>query len=121
MSMTTPATSAATSPGQYTYAFVMERKYDLDSLPRPNDPRIRIREQEPRVMAVRRYSGRWTEANYRKNESRLLQALSADDRRPVGEPILARYDSPFTPWFLRRNEVMVEVEWTEGVEPSSAE
>lgn len=121
MSMTTPATSAATSPGQYTYAFVMERKYDLDSLPRPNDPRIRIREQEPRVMAVRRYSGRWTEANYRKNESRLLQELSADDRRPVGEPILARYDSPFTPWFLRRNEVMVEVEWTEGVEPSSAE
>jgi hypothetical protein len=50
-----------------------------------------------------------------------MEALSADGRRPIGAPILARYNSPFTPWFMRRNEVMVEIEWTEGIEPSSAE
>jgi hypothetical protein len=89
----------------------MERKYDEDTLPGPRDPRIRIREQDGRVVAVRRYSGRWTEENYRKNETRLLEALSADGRKPSGEPILARYNSPFTPWFMRRNEVIVELEW----------
>jgi hypothetical protein len=121
MSMTAPVTSTASASDEYTYAFVMERKYTLDTLPRPRDPRIRLEEQSARVMAVRRYSGRWTEGNYLKNEARLIEALSADGRRPIGAPTLARYNSPFTPWFMRRNEVMVELEWTEGVEPGSAE
>jgi hypothetical protein len=121
MSMTAPVTSTASASDEYTYAFVMERKYTLDTLPQPRDPRIRLEEQAARVMAVRRYSGRWTEGNYRKNEAKLMEALSADGRRPIGAPILARYNSPFTPWFMRRNEVMVEIEWTENVDPSSAE
>lgn len=121
MSMTAPVISTASASGEYTYAFVMERKYTLDTLPRPRDPRIRLEERAARVMAVRRYSGRWTEGNYRKNEAQLLGALSSDGRRPIGAPILARYNSPFTPWFIRRNEVMVEIEWTKGVEPASVE
>jgi hypothetical protein len=121
MSMTTPVTSTASATDQYTYAFVMERKYTLDTLPQPRDPRIRLEEQAGRVMAVRRYSGRWTEGNYRENEVKLVEALSADDRRPIGQPILARYNSPFTPWFMRRNEVMVQIEWMEAVEPDSVE
>jgi hypothetical protein len=72
-------------------------------------------------MAVRRYSGRWTEANYHENEAALLAALAADGRRAKGSPILARYNSPFTPWFLRRNEVMVEIDWPEDLESGSAE
>jgi hypothetical protein len=121
MSMTAPVTSTASTSDEYTYAFVMERKYTLDTLPQPRDPRIRLRELAARVMAVRRYSGRWTEGNYRKNEARLMEALSADGRNPIGAPILARYNSPFTPWFFRRNEVMVEIDWTEDVESGSAE
>jgi hypothetical protein len=72
-------------------------------------------------MAVHRYSGRWTEENYRKHEAMLMEALSADDRRPIETPILARYNSPFTPWFMRRNEIMVEIEWADGGEPDSVE
>jgi hypothetical protein len=121
MSMTAPVTSTRSAGGEYTYAFVMERKYTLDTLPRPRDPRIRLEERAARVMAVRRYSGRWTEGNYRRNEAKLMEALSADGRRPIGAPILARYNSPFTLWFMRRNEVMVEIEPTEAVEPGLAE
>jgi hypothetical protein len=121
MSMTTPVASTASATDQYTYAFVMERKYTLETLPQPREPRIRLRQQGGRIMAVRRYSGRWTEENYLKNEVTLMEALSADDWRPIETPILARYNSPFTPWFMRRNEVMVEIEWTEGVEPDSVE
>jgi hypothetical protein len=121
MSMTTPVTSTATAADRYTYAFVMERKYTLDTLPQPRNPRIRLAKAAARVMAVRRYSGRWTEENYRENETELMKALSADDRRPIDSPILARYNSPFTPWFMRRNEVMVEIEWTESAASSPAE
>ncbi len=115
MAMTVPVTSSsgASGTGTYTYGFVMERKYTLDTLPRPNDPRIQIRSVEPRVVAARRYSGFWTEANYRNNERRLLEALAADGITPAGEPILARYNAPFTPWFLRRNEVLVEIAGSE--------
>jgi hypothetical protein len=101
--------------GWFTYAFVMQSKYTLDTLPLPNDSRIRLKEHPARVLAVRRYSGRWTEANYRENEKRLLSSLQRDGITMTGEPLLARYNSPFTPWFLRRNDVMVEV-----VRPSAA-
>jgi hypothetical protein len=121
MSMTAPVTSSASASDEYTYAFVMERKYTLDTLPQPRDPRIRLEKQAGRVMAVHRYSGRWTEENYSKNEAKLMEALSADGRRPLGAPTLARYNSPFTPWFMRRNEVMVEIEWAEAAEPGSPE
>jgi len=121
MSMAAPVTSTELATDQYTYAFVMERKYTLDTLPQPRNPRIRLGEHEARVMAVRRYSGRWTEGNYRENETKLMEALSADGRRRIGAPILARYNSPFTPWFMRRNEVMIEIAWKQDAAPSSAE
>lgn len=123
MSMTAPVLSTEDErPGTYIYAFVMERKFSLDTLPEPVDPRIRLREVSGRIIAVRRYSGRWTEANYRKNEARLAEALATDGIRPVGQPVLARFNAPFVPWFLRRNEVQVEIEWRpdqlDGVQPS---
>jgi SOUL heme-binding protein len=97
--------------GWFTYAFVMESKYTMDTLPVPNDPRIRLKENPARVLAVHRYSGRWTEANYRENKKALQSSLRRDGLTTTAEPLLARYNSPFTPWFLRRNEVMVEIVW----------
>ena len=115
MAMTAPVISSVGEngterPGDYEYAFVMEKKYTPASLPLPDDSRIEIRTVPERILAVRRYSGRWTEKNYRKHETRLLQALAADGVATRGEPMLARYNGPFTPWFLRRNEVMIEIE-----------
>ena len=89
----------------------MEDKYTMDTLPAPLDPRIRIREKPGRIVAVRRYSGGWSEANYQKNEAALVQALRTDRVEMTSEPLLARYNGPFTPWFLRRNEILIEVRW----------
>ncbi len=60
-------------------------------------------------MAVRRYTGRWTESNYRENEILLLNAIEKAGLKPVATPVYARYNTPFSLWFRRRNEVMVEV------------
>jgi hypothetical protein len=112
MNMTAPVESRPAGDGNaYTYAFVMERQYTLETLPKPLDPRIHLTARPSRVMAVRRYSGSWSEKNYRKNETALLDALRAAAVRTIGVPELARYNSPFTPWFLRRNEVMIEIDW----------
>jgi hypothetical protein len=123
MEMTSPVLSTeagAKSEGAYVYAFVMESEYTKETLPRPNDSRIEIREVPARLVAAHRYSGRWTESNYRKHEGLMARALERDGLRPAGTFTLARYDAPFIPWFMRRNEVMVEIE-PDSVRPDGAE
>ena len=114
MNMTAPVTSQAGNDGSsYTYAFVMERKYTMDTLPKPDNPAIRLVQRPARVMAVHRYSGTWSEERYREHEQLLLDALAVDRVETTGSPVFARYNAPFTPWFLRRTEIMVEVDWKE--------
>jgi hypothetical protein len=109
MAMTAPVTAVASDESRTTFAFVMERKYTMQTLPAPNDRRVRIREMPERIMAVRRYSGRWTEGRYIQHLESLRAALLQAGIESVGEPILARYNSPFSLPMLRRNEVMLEV------------
>ena len=112
MEMTAPVASEPLPEGNaYTYAFVMERKYDMESLPKPLDSRIRLVEKSARVMAVRRYSGTWNPERDSQQRATLIAALEADEIAIKSEPIMARYDSPWTPGFMRRNEVMIEIDW----------
>ena len=112
MNMTAPVESAG-GDAPYTYSFVMERKYTMDSLPEPNNPDIRLVQRPERIMAVHRYSGGWSEERYLEHEKILLNALAVDRVKTRGTPVFARYNAPFTPWFLRRNEIMVEIDWKE--------
>jgi hypothetical protein len=113
MEMTAPVMQrpkSAAEADRFVLSFVMPSGYTLDSLPEPEDPRVRLREVPGKLVAARRYSGRWTEANYRENEAALLRAVDEAGLTPLADPVYARYNSPFSLWFLRRNEVMVEVE-----------
>lgn len=117
IAMTAPVTQSPQADGQdaYVFHFIMPAKYTLQTLPQPMDPRIRLRQVEARLMAARTYSGTWSERRYRNNEDALLKAVQAAGLTIVGKPVFARYNSPFTLWFLRRNEVLVEV----GPEPAA--
>ena len=55
-------------------------------------------------MAAIRYSGFWSQSNYDEHLARLRAAMKAAALTPVGEPVCSRYDAPWAPWFLRRNE-----------------
>jgi len=109
--MTAPVTQrpAGGSGDSYVFSFVMPARFTLETLPEPTDPRVHLQRKPARLMAVLRYSGRWTESNYRKHERQLLDAVREEGLTTVGEPVYARYNSPFSLWFARRNEVMVEV------------
>ena len=113
MNMTAPVESGENG-GPFTYAFVMERRYTMETLPKPTNPDIRLVERPGRIMAVHRYSGSWSEERYDKHEAVLLDALATDRVTTKGAPVFARYNAPFTPWFLRRNEIMVEIEWKDA-------
>lgn len=111
ISMTAPVvqTPEGQKKGTYAISFIMPSKYTLDTLPRPEDSRIRLRQVKSRLVAARTYSGTWSEKRYRKNEAALLRDAEAAGLTVIGEPVFARYNSPFTLWFMRRNEVLVEV------------
>lgn len=112
MAMTAPVITRELEsiPDAYRYAFIMERKYTLDTVPKPTDDRISLRETAPRTVAVRRYSGLWSDESYKRNRAQLLEDLQRDGVTSTGEPYLARYNGPLTPWFLRRNEIIVEID-----------
>ena len=112
MNMTVPVTRYrdARAEGRPTvYRFVMERAYDLDSLPVPDDASVTLAEVPGGPFAVLRYRGRITEARFLKHLDRLRAALERDGIETVGEPVSAVYNGPWTPPFLRRNEVMIRL------------
>lgn len=111
IAMTAPVEQAK-GDGVYRVGFIVPRKYNRDTVPKPTDPRVIIREVQPRTVAVWRYSGRWTEENFREHEQALRRALQVRSLKPASgdSAIIARYDAPFIPWFMRRNEVLIPLE-----------
>ncbi|MEY3712734.1 MAG: hypothetical protein RL321_354 [Pseudomonadota bacterium] len=111
IAMTAPVEQAK-GDGVYQVGFIVPRKYNRDTVPKPTDPRVIIREVPPRTVAVWRYSGRWTEENFREHEQDLRRALQVRSLKPASgdSAIIARYDAPFIPWFMRRNEVLIPLE-----------
>lgn len=105
MEMTAPVTQQAAVPGGYLVQFVLPKGVTLATAPAPTDPRVQLREVPAATWAVIRYSGTWSQANYREHLTQLKAALDAASVATQGEPVLARYDPPFKPWFLRRNEI----------------
>ena len=67
MAMTAPVETRGAD-----HAFVMERKYTMDTLPKPVDERVQLRQKPSRVVAVRQFSGRWSERNFEKHRRALL-------------------------------------------------
>ncbi len=92
------------------FSFVMPIKYTLATIPRPLDARISIKEIPAKKIAVRIFSGFWNEENYTENQDILLEELYKANIKTIGTVKLARYNSPFSIWFMRRNEIMIEMQ-----------
>ena len=108
MDMTAPVTQAAVAGGMRVQ-FVLPKGVTLATAPEPVDPRVRLREVPAARWAVIRYSGSWSHSNYEEHLDALKAALQTAGVATQGEPVLARYNGPLTPWFIRRNEIWLAV------------
>lgn len=108
IAMTAPVSQIKNSGG-YLVQFTMPAEYKMDTLPEPIDPRVQIIQIPARKMAVYSYSGSWSETRYKNKMKDFNRALLKDNLKTLGEPIFARFNSPFQLWFLRRNEIWFEV------------
>jgi hypothetical protein len=116
VAQTEPAKIAMTAPvtqegqeGRWIIQFMMPSAYTLETLPEPLDPAVSFRVVPARRVAAHTYSGTWSVSRYEEHLATLRAALASAGLTAVGEPIWARYDPPFMPWFLRTNEVLVEL------------
>lgn len=103
--------------GGYLVQFVLPRSVTLDTAPEPIDQRIVLRQVQPMRVAVIRYSGFWSDANYNRHLAQLEETLRKAGVQWSGEPVYSRYNSPFTPWFLRRNEIWLQLPANAGNRP----
>jgi hypothetical protein len=108
ISMTAPV-EQTTKDGKYILSFVLPQTLTIETAPTPNDPKVILKNNLARRMACITYSGFWTESNYLENQARLMGWIASQKLKIKGEPIYARYNSPFSIWFLRRNEILVEI------------
>jgi hypothetical protein len=95
---------------QWRITFLMPAEYTLETLPEPNDARVVLKQEPGRLMAAVKYSGTWSEEGYEENRALLEDYIQKRGLTTAGEPVWARYDPPFMPWFLRRNEVLIPIE-----------
>ena len=109
IAMTTPVNQEKQG-NSWRITFLMPAEFSLETLPEPLDESVRLAEEPGRLMAAVRYSGTWSTKSYDKNKAQLKAFVQEQGLRQTGMEIWARYDPPFMPWFLRRNEVLIPVE-----------
>lgn len=106
--MTTPVGQQSSGDG-WVVSFMMPASFTLETVPEPENPLVIIRQVPERHMAAVRYSGFWSEKAYREHKAELDDWISEQGYQVTGDPVWARYNPPFTPWFLRRNEILIPV------------
>jgi hypothetical protein len=102
--------TANLSAGTFIVSFVMPLEFTLQTLPEAVNRSINFQESKGKTFAAYRFGGLINEANIKKAKHKLLAWLKDQDYKTLGEPMIAAYNGPFTPWFLARNEIMQEIE-----------
>jgi hypothetical protein len=105
IAMTAPVLSETGS-----IAFIMPEGYTIETTPEPLDERVKIVEIPERVVAALRFSGRWSNSIFKRKSEEMLKELAEAGIKTAGQVFSMRYNGPFTPWFMRRNEVAITVE-----------
>jgi effector-binding domain-containing protein len=106
--MTAPVSQEA-SGDDWAVSFMMPGSFSLENTPVPKDPAVKIRQVPAYRAASIRYSGLWSRENYDKHLERLMAWMEQEGLEASGPVVWARYNGPFTPWFMRRNEILVPV------------
>ena len=108
IAMTAPVQQQSTGKS-WRMSFVMPSKYSMDSLPVPNNNRVRLKEILTKKFVVIEFSGTNSNENVTEHENQLMNYIEANQIKINGSPKYAFYNAPWTLPFMRRNEVMIEI------------
>lgn len=114
LAMTAPVIQSGPLPGvggrsEFVVAFVLPAGVTAENAPVPTDPKVTVRAVPGSLAAAVRFSGAGSAAGFERHNNGLQAALVVAGLTPAGAPRFARFDPPFKPWFLRRNEVVQDV------------
>jgi hypothetical protein len=110
ISMTAPVTMESSGGSGYRLHFVMPSRYTLQTLPKPTDPRVSLRETPVQKVAAVHFSKFSTEATVAAQTALLEGWMAEQGLKAAGKPQFARYDPPFVPPLPRRSEILIPVE-----------
>ena len=108
IAMTTPVFTQK-NEGLETMAFVLPASMSSNDVPEPLDKNLRVRTRPTGLYAVYRYSGKRVDGGSNKAKRELKNWILNNDYEQLSDPINAYYDTPWTPPFLRRNELLIQV------------
>lgn len=106
--MTSPVRQE-TSADDWVISFTMPSSYVPETVPVPTNPEIKIRSLPAQQFVAIRYSGFWDRESYLEKRAALEEWILERGLTITGSPVWARYNPPFTPWFVRRNEVLIPI------------
>jgi len=109
IAMTAPVTQRAGSASSWTVGFTMPAEYTMETLPSPASPDVKLVPYPAKRMAVVRFSGSGSASEMERARGDLMKQVATLGLRPIGTPVFAFYDPPWTLPMFRRNEVMVEL------------
>jgi hypothetical protein len=90
--------------------FVMPKQYTLDTLPKPNNPQVKLLAVGPQKLAVIRFTGFVSDEKVQEKTTELMAWIKSRNELPLGNPRLARYNPPWSiPW-MRRNEILIPIQ-----------
>jgi len=119
IAMTAPVKQQKSNNNAWIVSFVMPSAYTLDTLAKPLDSSVELVERPGELMAALTYSGDWRKSRFEKKKRHLIALLQRHGYAAVGDIVFARYNPPYTIWFMRRNEVLIPVQKIAEVEPRS--
>lgn len=111
--MTVPVVSVMEEE-YYTTSFVVPKKYNVSNIPIPKDTNVSIETINSQVMLCIKFSGKWDEANFEKQNKKLLQYAHINGIIIKSKRHLMRYNPPFMPAFLRKNEISYVIDTKEA-------
>ncbi len=109
IAMTAPVTQQASAAGTWTITFTMPADYTMETLPKPVDDKVTLRKLPSTKYAALKFGGFNTRDNVDDAIGQLRRIAEAHGIPLRGEPVYARYNPPWTPWFWRRNEILIEI------------
>lgn len=108
INMTAPVTQQKSENG-WIVRFIMPAEHSLGTLPKPENPAVKIKKIDQKKFVVIKFSGLSSEDNIKQHELKLTQYILDNDLRTQDSPIYAFYNPPWTLPFLRRNEILIEL------------